>query len=295
MLLWIPHSRTNSLLYSIIYADPPWTYRDKAVAGKRGAGFKYPTLDLPALRRLPVADLAAADSVLFLWATWPLLPQAIELMSAWGFQYRTIGFIWVKSTRTGEKLFWGMGNWTRSNSEICLLGVRGNPRRASAGVHSVIQAPVRAHSQKPAEVRDRIVALMGDLPRIELFARDLVLGWDAWGNEVMSDLDLQPRASGPAVERGRQGRSPRRPDLTVPRQREPTEVRIWSADEIVHRLLSRLRKAPHGLILSDLLRGMPGVSGSRVKRLLTRLAEEGLAHERGPAGARRWLPGQEPG
>lgn len=98
--------------------------------------------------------------------------------------YKTVAFNWVKQNKTGAGLFWGLGNWTRSNSEICLLAVKGKPKRMSASVHSVILSPVQQHSRKPAETRDRIVELMGDLPRIELFAREAAPGWDAWGNEA---------------------------------------------------------------------------------------------------------------
>jgi len=83
-----------------------------------------------------------------------------------------------------------MGNWTRSNTEDCLLAIRGKPIRISASVHQIIQSPIGRHSEKPMETKDRIVQLMGDLPRIELFARQKVEGWDCWGNEVESDIEL---------------------------------------------------------------------------------------------------------
>lgn len=113
-----------------------------------------------------------------------MLKEAIELIEAWGFTYKTIAFNWIKQNKKSPSLFWGLGNWTRSNSEICLLATKGNPKRVSAAVHSVVMTPIQRHSQKPDEVRDRIVELMGDLPRIELFARETAPGWDAWGNEV---------------------------------------------------------------------------------------------------------------
>lgn len=119
-----------------------------------------------------------------MWATFPMLREALELIEAWGFTYKTIAFNWVKQNKSGNGIFWGLGNWTRSNSEICLLAVKGKPKRISAGVHSVVLSPLQRHSQKPAEVRDRIVELMGDLPRIELFARSAAEGWDCWGNEA---------------------------------------------------------------------------------------------------------------
>ena len=119
-----------------------------------------------------------------MWATFPMLREALELIEAWGFTYKTIAFNWVKQNKSGNGIFWGLGNWTRSNSEICLLAVKGKPKRISAGVHSVVLSPLQRHSQKPAEVRDRIVELMGDLPRIELFARSAAEGWDCWGPEA---------------------------------------------------------------------------------------------------------------
>lgn len=171
--------------YSLIYADPPWSYKDKAAAGKRGAGFKYPTMTDADLGRLyPMVDsLAAPDCLLAMWATFPRIDTALKVMDRWDFKFKTVGFTWVKTTKHG-KTFWGMGNWTRSNAEVCLLAVRGKPKRASAAVHSVILSPAREHSRKPDEARDRLVTLLGDVPRIELFARQRVPGWDAWGNQV---------------------------------------------------------------------------------------------------------------
>lgn len=119
-----------------------------------------------------------------MWATFPMLQEALDLIEAWGFTYKTIAFNWVKQNKSGNGIFWGLGNWTRSNSEICLLAVKGKPKRISAGVHSVVLSPIQRHSQKPDEVRQRIVELMGDLPRIELFARSGAEGWDCWGNEA---------------------------------------------------------------------------------------------------------------
>lgn len=113
-----------------------------------------------------------------------MLREALDLIDAWGFQYKTVAFNWIKQNKSGSGMFWGLGNYTRSNSEICLIATKGKPKRASAAVHSVVVSPIERHSKKPDEVRDRIVKLMGDLPRIELFARETAPGWDAWGNEV---------------------------------------------------------------------------------------------------------------
>ena len=168
--------------YSIVLADPAWTYDDKCNAGKRGAVHKYKLMTPLELRQMPVAEIASPDSICFMWATYPKLPEALHLMRVWGFEYKTVAFTWVKRNKISPSWFWGMGRWTRANAEIVLLGVRGKPTRASAAVHQIIDAPIAGHSRKPSETRDRIVTLMGDIPRIELFARGDVQGWDAWGN-----------------------------------------------------------------------------------------------------------------
>ena len=179
-------------MYEIILADPAWSYRDRANAGKRGACYKYPTMDAADIAALNVPAIAADDCALFLWATAPLIETAATIVKQWGFTYKTIAFTWIKTTKHG-KLNWGMGNWTRANPEFVLLGTRGSAKRASASIHSVIMAPIGAHSVKPPIVREKIVQLMGDKPRVELFARERVAGWDAWGNEVDCDVDLRPR------------------------------------------------------------------------------------------------------
>jgi N6-adenosine-specific RNA methylase IME4 len=172
--------------YSIIYADPPWGYQNR---GTRAAASKhYGTMTVEELKKMDVGAaggvLLAATAPSLCGRPFPMLREALEVIEAWGFTYKTVAFNWVKQNKTGAGLFWGLGNWTRSNSEICLLAVKGKPKRMSASVHSVILSPVQQHSRKPAETRDRIVELMGDLPRIELFAREAAPGWDAWGNEA---------------------------------------------------------------------------------------------------------------
>lgn len=168
--------------YGIIYADPPWSYNDK---GCNGACEKhYRTMKLSDICALPVADIAADDCTLFLWATYPMLPEALKVIEAWGFRYKGIAFQWVKQNRSGSGYFFGLGHWTRANSEPCLLAVKGRPKRVSASVSQIIAAPVLRHSQKPDEARQKIVELMGKLPRIELFARAQSPGWDCWGDEV---------------------------------------------------------------------------------------------------------------
>ena len=170
--------------YQIIYADPPWSYRDKASAGKRGASFKYDTQGIEWIKSLPVKDISDLDCSLFLWVTMPMLQEGLDTIKAWGFTFKTVAFTWVKKNKKAGSWFMGMGNWTRANAELCLLGIKGKPKRISASVRSVIDTPIEAHSKKPDVTRERIVQLVGDLPRIELFARQAVIGWDNWGNEL---------------------------------------------------------------------------------------------------------------
>ena len=168
--------------YSVIYADPPWSYRDGRNP-RGGADRHYSCMSMKDLGTLDVASLAAPDAFLFMWATMPLLPQAIDLMPKWGFTYKTCAFTWIKTTKSGGFAV-GPGHYTRANAELCLLGIKGKPQRVSKSVRQVISAPRGRHSAKPPEVRDRIVTLCGDVPRIELFAREKTPGWDVWGNEV---------------------------------------------------------------------------------------------------------------
>ncbi len=171
--------------YKIIYADPCWNYKDKAHAGKRGVEYKYETMQLKDIQSLPINNLADKNCFLFLWGTMPLLPEAIETMKSWGFSYKTNGFVWIKKNKKQkDTLFWGGGSYSRANPEICLMGVKGKPKGISHSVHSVIESSIREHSRKPDEARERIVQLCGDVPRIELFARESIDGWDCWGDDI---------------------------------------------------------------------------------------------------------------
>lgn len=157
----------------------------------QGAAEKhYPTMSIADLCVLPVANIAAEDSTLFLWATFPQLPTALKLIRAWGFTYKTIAFLWLKKNKKSDSWFYGLGFWTRGNAEVCLLATKGHPKRRAANIHQFIISPIQEHSKKPDEVREKIVDLMGDVPQIELFARSYTEGWDVWGNEVESDIDL---------------------------------------------------------------------------------------------------------
>ena len=170
--------------YSIIYADPPWAYRTYSKKGQgRSAESHYPTMCIEDIKALPVGELAAKACALFLWITFPCLSEALEVLAAWGFSYKTVAFVWVKQNRKNDDLFPGMGYWTRANAEICILATKGHPKRVDAGVRQVILSHIEEHSKKPDEARERIVRLMGDLPRVELFARQAPEGGDVWGNE----------------------------------------------------------------------------------------------------------------
>jgi N6-adenosine-specific RNA methylase IME4 len=170
--------------FSICYADPSWMYQDKATAGKRGACHKYPVMTIPEICALPVDQIMAPDAALFMWVTAPFLFDAKQVIEAWKFKYKTVAFVWVKMNKKAHTYFWGMGNHTRSNAEFVLLATRGNIKRVDKGVHQIIQSKIRGHSQKPECVREKIVKLMGDIPRIELFARESAKGWVCRGNEL---------------------------------------------------------------------------------------------------------------
>jgi len=179
--------------YNIIYADPPWSYRDKRDKHPRlcgGASAHYNTMTVEEIKNLPVNKLADDNCMLFIWVTFPNLQEGLDVIKAWGFTYKTLGFSWIKTNKKNGKPFFGIGYYTKSNCEVCLIGVKGKPIVVSNKVSSVIIAPREEHSKKPDIVRDKIVELCGDLPRIELFARQKAEGWDVWGNEVESDINL---------------------------------------------------------------------------------------------------------
>jgi len=147
-------------------------------------------MDIKEICKLNIAEIADDNCVLFLWTTFPQLPEALQVIKAWGFQYKTVAFVWLKQNKGGKGWFFGLGFWTRGNAEICLLATKGKPHRKSNSVHQFIISPLRGHSQKPDEAREKIVELIGDLPRVELFARAKTDGWDVWGNEVICDIEI---------------------------------------------------------------------------------------------------------
>ena len=179
----------TSKKYNIIYADPPWQYARSKVQG--AAEKHYRTMSVDDICQLPIAEICGKDCILFMWATFPQLREALQVIKAWGFDYKSVAFVWLKQNKSGIGWFYGLGFWTRGNAEICLLATKGQPKRKSAKVHQFIISPLRGHSQKPDEARDKIVELVGDLPRVELFAREKAEGWDTWGNEVECDIVLE--------------------------------------------------------------------------------------------------------
>lgn len=177
--------------YSIIYVDPPWEYENWNKAWhqqnpkSRWAGKKYPLMPMDKLEELDVNGITDKNAVMFMWTISTMIPKAINLMEKWGFRYRTVGFVWVKKNKKKDSFFTGLGFWTRANAEICLIGVKGKPLpRISRSIHQIIYTPIGKHSSKPPETRDRIVALMGDIPRLEMFAREQSDGWDSIGNDI---------------------------------------------------------------------------------------------------------------
>jgi N6-adenosine-specific RNA methylase IME4 len=170
--------------YSVIYADPPWSFDVWSGAGKdRAAENHYPTMTQPEIEKLPVGLIAADDCALFMWAVMPQLPEALRVIESWGFTYKTCAFVWVKQTKDEERFATGMGYWTRANAEVCLLATRGTPQRLNADVHQVVLSPRLEHSRKPDEVAARIERLVPG-PYIELFSRRPREGWDTWGNQA---------------------------------------------------------------------------------------------------------------
>lgn len=195
-----------SLRYGVVLADPPWRYANSSKTYGRRIERHYPTMPTDGICALNVPS--ADDSVLFLWATAPLLQDAIRVMEAWGFAY--------KSHAVWDKVKFGMGYWFRGQHEMLLVGTRGKFRAPapSLRVRSVLRIPRTVHSRKPAEVRDLIASWYPDERKLELFARERAKGWDCWGNEVGYDTAITSRTSGsPAAVTG--SREPSRPEVTV--------------------------------------------------------------------------------
>jgi len=169
--------------YKIIYADPAWAYNESG-SGNRVVHSKYKTMQVNEIESLPVNEISDDNCILFMWVTFPRLQEGLKVINSWGFKYVGLGFNWIKKNKKSDSIFWGMGYYTRQNPEICLIGRKGKVTPLVRNIHSVVESPIREHSRKPDIVRDLIVKICGDVPRIELFAREKVKGWDCWGNEI---------------------------------------------------------------------------------------------------------------
>lgn len=192
--------------YKILYGDPPWLYGNFSNAGPSIAYISegktlrheskygitpYDGMPIEEIKKLPIENMAEDDSVLFLWVTYPCLQWGMDVIKAWGFEYKTVAFTWVKKNRNGVGWYLGLGNYTRANAEICMLATKGKGLKVqNKTVRQICDLPLTKHSQKPNEIRNRIIKLFGDLPRIELFARTKIHGWDTWGND--HKLELEP-------------------------------------------------------------------------------------------------------
>ncbi len=186
--------------YSIILADPPWQFSNKKTGGsmRSGAASKYLTTGIQGLKDMPVKDITTDDAILFMWWVGAMPQEAIDLVHSWGFVIKNMnGFVWNKLTQK-NKAFFGMGFYTRAGSESVIIATKGKFKPASRSVRAVFnaesqiqfEAKVMAHSKKPVQVRDLIVELCGDLPRLEMFARESASGWDVFGNEAPDSIEI---------------------------------------------------------------------------------------------------------
>ena len=170
--------------YSVIYADPPWSFKTYSNKGKdRSPEKHYNVMNFKDICNLPVNKIANDNSVLLMWVIDPLLDKAFEVINAWGFKYKTVGFTWAKTNRKSEGYFTGLGYWTRGNPEMCLLATKGKPKRISKSVPQLVVEQRREHSRKPDIMYNHIENLL-EGPYIELFARTQRSGWDSWGNQI---------------------------------------------------------------------------------------------------------------
>ncbi len=186
--------------YKIIYADPAWSYSDKRKGSLGGAENHYSCMSIEDIKNLKIADIADENCILFIWVVFPMLQEGLDVIKAWGFEYKTLGFSWIKTNEKSGTPFFGIGHYTKSNCEVCLIGIKGKPEIKSNSISSCVIDVLGEHSAKPDIVREKIVELMGDVPRVELFARDngnknlwgknRMEGWDTWGNEVKKDLEI---------------------------------------------------------------------------------------------------------
>lgn len=171
--------------YSIIYADPAWPFNDRQTGGshKSGSAQKYLTMTIQDIKDLPVDLITKPDAICFIWIPDSLLPQGLEVFTAWGFKFKKKAFTWIKKTKKGKD-FYGMGRTTRNGSEDLYMGIKGHPEIIDHSIRQVQYAVVEGHSRKPDLFRNLILQLCGKQPRLELFARQSCCGFDVWGKEV---------------------------------------------------------------------------------------------------------------
>ena len=182
--------------YEIIYADPPWQFSNKKTGGsmKSGAAHHYLTTGIEGLKNIDVNSIAADDCTLIMWYVGSMPQEAIDLVESWGFTIKNInGFVWGKLTVKLKKFF-GMGFRTRAGTESAIIATKGKPKVYSHSVRAYHEFPVSKHSKKPIEYRDLIVELCGDLPRLEMFARESAPDWDVFGNEAPDSISINNKA-----------------------------------------------------------------------------------------------------
>ncbi len=182
--------------YNIIYADPPWQFGSKAYQDSNRKMLilektQYDTLNVEELKKLNIKEISPEDCICFMWVTDSHLKEGIEVLESWGFKYKTIGFNWIKKYKSGSFCV-NFAPWTLKSWEICLIGIKGTMGKYKIvnNIQGLVIEERTTHSKKPEEVKKRIEQLFGDLPKIELFAREKTEGWDAWGNEVNNDIEL---------------------------------------------------------------------------------------------------------
>jgi len=185
---------TNTKKYNIIYCDPPWKYRQGKSMGTHFGGAAdrhYPCMDYKDICKLPISKLADEECILFIWTTFPMLREALEVIKEWGFEYKTNAFTWLKTYPNQTlKMVFGVGYYTKSNAEVCLLATKGKAHKLvkNNSISQMIITSKTKHSEKPKEARNKIIQLVGELPRIELFARSSQKVENGWVN-VGYDVD----------------------------------------------------------------------------------------------------------
>lgn len=179
--------------FRVILADPPWKFGNRAYQDNGRPPIEtdahYPVMTTEEICKLPVREKADKDCALLMWTTDAHLPDALRVMESWGFEYRTVAFVWLKKYHTGTPCVL-VAPWTLKSTELCLLGIRGSPKRAATNIRALIEAERTNHSKKPEQAMERIEALFGDVPRLELFARRKRHGWASWGNEIACDVEM---------------------------------------------------------------------------------------------------------